>query len=56
LNVDKEYRSFVHSTDELPYAEILKLAGLELNGDRIREMANPAPKQKRILESWITGK
>jgi predicted metalloprotease with PDZ domain len=56
LNLDREYTSFVHTTDELPYAEILKIAGLELSGDRVREIPNPTPKQRRILESWLSGK
>jgi len=56
VNVDREYASFVHSTDELPYADVLRVAGLELNGDRVREISNPSPKQQRILESWLSGK
>jgi hypothetical protein len=27
-----------------------------LNGDRVREISNPNPKQQRILESWLSGK
>jgi predicted metalloprotease with PDZ domain len=56
VNLDREYRSFVFTTDELPYADVLNVAGLELNGDRIREIPNPTPNQRHILESWLTGK
>jgi len=56
VNLDADYQAFVFSTAELPYADVLRLAGLELNGDRIREISNPTPKQRRILESWLTGK
>ena len=56
VNLDREYASFVHSTDELPYSEVLRVAGLELNGDRVREISNPSLKQQRILESWLSGK
>ncbi len=56
LNLDREYQSYVHTTEELPYAEVLRAAGLELNGSRIREVPNPTPRQKRILESWLTGR
>src|SRR5262249_43739461 len=55
VNLDKQYESFVFSTEELPYGDIFKVAGLELNGDRIREISNPTSKQRRILESWLTG-
>jgi predicted metalloprotease with PDZ domain len=53
--LDPDYKLFVFSTEELPYRDILKIAGLELNGDRLREMSNPTAKQRRILESWLTG-
>jgi predicted metalloprotease with PDZ domain len=56
VNLDAEYRSWVHSTDELPYADILRLAGLEWNGERLRELPNASAKQRQILESWLTGK
>ncbi len=56
LNLDKEYAAWVHSADELPYAEVLRVAGLEVNGDRIREISNPSSKQQRILEAWLSGK
>jgi predicted metalloprotease with PDZ domain len=56
VDLDKDYRALVHSTDELPYAEVLRIAGLELNGERIREMSNPSARQRRILESWLSGK
>ena len=56
VNLDREYTSWVHSTAELPYADVLRLAGLEWNGERLRELPNPSAKQRRILESWLTGK
>jgi len=56
VNLDKEYKSFVFTTDELPYNDVLKLAGLELNSDRVRELLSPTPNQLRILESWLSGK
>jgi len=56
VTLDKEYTSFVHTTDELPYSEVLRIAGLEWNGDRVREISNPTARQRRILESWLSGK
>jgi predicted metalloprotease with PDZ domain len=55
VNLDSDYEAFVHSTAELPYTDVLRLAGLELTNGRIRELPNPSSKQRRILESWLSG-
>lgn len=61
LDLDQDYRSFVHTTDDLPYEAVLALAGIELietetNRYELREMSNPTARQRRIRESWLTGK
>ena len=64
LDLDELYTDLVHRTVELPYAEHLAYAGLELiertrEGERtdyeIREMDNPTPEQLEIRESWLSG-
>ena len=55
VNLNQDYEAYVHGTEELPYNDVLRAAGLEWNGDRVRELPNPTPRQKRILESWLSG-
>lgn len=42
------FRRYVAGTEELPLAEYLALAGWELRGGKIVEMANPIDRQLRI--------
>jgi predicted metalloprotease with PDZ domain len=56
IDLDTDYKSFVFSTNELPYRDVLQVVGLELNGDRIRAISNATSRQRRMLESWLTGK
>ena len=64
LDLEEIYTDFVHRTVELPYAEYLGYAGLELvegtgqggaAGYEIHETENPSPKQLAIRESWLSG-
>ncbi len=60
LDLDDMYTDFVHRPVELPYAEHLAYAGLELldlgGGEfEVRELPRPTEKQLRIRESWLGG-
>ena len=65
-NLHPWFERYVGGTDELPWDETLRLAGLRLilsaaAGEdgreyRVEEMLDPTVEQRRVREGWLSGR